>query len=407
MNLQRTITILLADDTDIRNTMEVFLAVQNCLSPICFNQGKPLGALQLQREHYDQVKGQLNSQMTIMAMRLVSGAYTSSQRNYKNRVAAENRRKERCEKKGWKYSPLLIQEPGICLFKRPTALFLVGSRGRDASFRKDGTLSIWTTAGRKRIAYTLPPAFQQMWQEAVEVDSITVIERKDQLLGKVVLTLQIPEPAGIDPVGIDLNETNALVAVDADDHQLFLSGKAHKVKNKRSYQTRKRLQKKLASRKAQKKDTHSLRRLLKRHGRKRSNRTRKFSQKVAKDLCTWASPESVLVLEDLCLPQPEKGLVGGKALRRRMSSWAFGLMRTAIENKAQRLGLRIVFVNPAYTSQNCNRCGLRGKRNRHKFSCPHCGHEAHADVNAARNIRDRFVVFRHDGAESTVPEALS
>jgi len=33
---------------------------------------------------------------------------------------------------------------GVCRFERMAAMFLVGVRGRDADFRKDGTLSIWT-----------------------------------------------------------------------------------------------------------------------------------------------------------------------------------------------------------------------------------------------------------------------
>jgi hypothetical protein len=57
----------------------------------------------------------------------------------------------RYEAKGWNYKPRHIKPVGVCRFKRPKALFLVGERGRDADFRADGTLSIWTIAGRKRI----------------------------------------------------------------------------------------------------------------------------------------------------------------------------------------------------------------------------------------------------------------
>lgn len=378
MQIQRTITILIEPDPDLQTTLETFQGVCQELSPICFNEGKPLGPLPLQRTCYHAIKGRLNAQMTITAMRRVAGAYASAKRN-----------KRPAEK------PFT--------FGRKTAIFLVGKRGRDADFRADGTLSIWTVAGRKRLTYHVPDAFQGRLSEAIEIDSLTVIERNGLLLGRVCLTLEVLEPSGIHPIGIDLNETNALVANDADGRTLFVSGWDVKVRNKRSFQTRKRLQRKLATRKAEHRDTRSLRRLLKRLGRKRSNRTRTFAQTAAKQLVTWAAPQSVLIFEDLHIPQPKQGKLRGKAVRRRLSDWQHRLIRHYAECRAEERGMMIAEVNPAYTSQTCSRCGLLGKRNRHRFSCPSCGFTAHADVNAARNIRQRYVALRSNGSPVNRP----
>lgn len=382
MQIQRTLTILLPDDPDIRATLDAFQRVQQELAEPGYNDGRPLGALALQRASYHTVKGTLNSQMTISAIRVVAGAYASAKRNQKP-----------------------AKRPFA--FRRRCALFLVGKRGRDADFRADGTLSLWTVAGRQRITYQVPDAFKDMLARAVEVDSLNVIERDGRLLGRVTVTLEAPEPAGVHPIGIDLNETNALVAVDADGQELFVSGKAVKVANRRTAKTRARLQRKLATRKAEHADTRSVRRVLKRLGRKQRNRTRTFAQTTAKQLVTWAAPRSVLVFEDLAgIPRPEKGAIGGKALRRRLSLWQRGLIRSAVAGKAEEAGLLVAEVNPAYTSQACSRCGCLGVRRRHAFSCPHCGFAAHADVNAAVNIRTRYIVFRHDGPPSIGPEAL-
>jgi putative transposase len=410
MHIQRTITLNLDWDSDLLDTLKQFQGIQQELSPVCFRDGTaaPLSALNLHKCCYQSVVGRVNSQMTCSAIRLVAGAYVSAKKNYLRRVKLEQKRRSRCERKGWIYKPKTVKEPGVCEFKNPAALFLIGKKGRDASFvKKDGTVSIWTTAGRKRISYSIPVSQQQHFENAVDLDSLTVIERNGCLVGRLCITLEVPDPTGVLPVGIDLNETNMFVAVDVEDNVLFVSGKELKIKNKRSRKTRKRLQSKLSSRKAQNKDTRSLRRLLKRTSRRQRNRTKTFCQTAAKQLCQWAKPNSILVFEELHFQQPQKGLVRGKSLRRRMSLWQRTLIKECVSNKAEEFGLSICEVDPSYTSQNCSRCGLRGIRKRHKFTCPHCGFTCHADENAGRNIRNRFVVSRHDGDQSISPETLS
>src|SRR5215469_18882494 len=118
MDIQRTVTILLPDDADLRATVAAFQHVQQQLSEPCYNNGQPLGALALQRACYHRVKGTLDAQMTISAIRVVSSAYASARSNGKP-----------------------AERPFA--FRRARSLFLVGKRGRDADFRADATLSIW------------------------------------------------------------------------------------------------------------------------------------------------------------------------------------------------------------------------------------------------------------------------
>ena len=381
MEIQRTVTILLPHDPDLLATVKTFQQVQQALSQPCYNEGKPLGAIELQKQCYYSVKGKLNSQMTISAMRIVAGCYRSAKSNKKPATKPFG-------------------------FYRARALFLVGQRGRDADFRADGTLSIWTVAGRKRLNYQVPEDFQPMLKAAKEIDSLTVIQRHGQLLGRVTLTLEAPKPQGILPVGIDLNETNALVAVDADNRELFISGREIKVKNIRTRKTRSRLQRKLATHKAEKRDTRSVRRRLQRHGRRQRNRTRTFAQQTAKKLVDWAPFGSVLVFEDLHMPKVSKKMRMRKGVRRRLSQWQHNLIRQCVINKAQERGMLVEYVNPRYTSQDCSRCGLRGVRQKHRFECSHCLHTAHADLNAAINVRNRFTVLRGSGILSGIPAAL-
>jgi IS605 OrfB family transposase len=384
--VQRCLTILLADDADLRATVEASRAIRQALSPVCFNSGDTLSALELQRAAYHSVKGTLSAQMTCSAIRSVAAAYQSACSNGRPATAPFN-------------------------FRRPLALFLIGKRGRDAEFKSDGTLSLWTVAGRKRLAYTIPEAFQERFVQAKSHDSLTVIERAGKLIGRLVVTLEVPEPAGVDAqaVGIDLGETNALTAVDGEDRVLFVSGRNVKVRNRRTHKTRKRLQKVLAARKAQSRDTRSVRRALKQLGRRAGNRTLNFARLTACKLLAWIKLGSILVWEKLSIPQPKKGKIRGKGLRRRLSSWQRRLVREACSRKAELVGVPEVEVNPRYTSQDCSRCHRRGKRAKHRFCCPHCQHEEHADINAPRVIRWRYLcrVSGTVGLPSTGPEARS
>src|SRR5258708_37146688 len=75
METQRTITMLLPNDDDLRATLAAFRKGQNTVTATAFHDGKPLRAIALQRVVYAEMKGHLSSQMTITALRLVAGAY--------------------------------------------------------------------------------------------------------------------------------------------------------------------------------------------------------------------------------------------------------------------------------------------------------------------------------------------
>jgi transposase len=145
-------------------------------------------------------------------------------------------------------------------------------------------LSNWTVSGRKHLTYRVPQALRPLFASAKEIDSPTVIERTGKLYGRVAVTLHVPESKEATPVGIDLNGANAVVAVEAEGREFFHSGKATKVRNQRTMQATTRVQRKLATKKAEGKDTHSIHRVLKRLSGRRKRRTHDFACVIAKRL---------------------------------------------------------------------------------------------------------------------------
>lgn len=69
------------------------------------------------------------------------------------------------------------------------------------------------------------------------------------------------------------------------------------------------------------------------------------------------------------------------------ASWSAFFSQLAA--KAEEVGRKFVKVNPAYTSQTCNRCGHRQKMplDVRIFNCPCCQMQLDRDLNAAINIR--------------------
>ena len=86
-----------------------------------------------------------------------------------------------------------------------------------------------------------------------------------------------------------------------------------------------------------------------------------------------------------------RGTKLGRKLNRIISRAGRAEMSRRMREMPERYGIEIVEVNPAYTSQECSECHYTHKTNRagERFVCGFCGHSAHADVNAARNIRFR------------------
>jgi putative transposase len=76
-------------------------------------------------------------------------------------------------------------------------------------------------------------------------------------------------------------------------------------------------------------------------------------------------------------------------LNRRILASGWGLLVARLKQKAAG---RVDEVDAAYSSQECSVCGhiaAESRESQARFRCVACGHEAHADVNAAININNR------------------
>jgi putative transposase len=72
-----------------------------------------------------------------------------------------------------------------------------------------------------------------------------------------------------------------------------------------------------------------------------------------------------------------------------LRNWSYYDLQQKIKYKADEVGIKVILINPAYTSQTCSHCGFVDKKNRKSqkdFKCLACGYEENAYYNAALNI---------------------
>lgn len=203
-------------------------------------------------------------------------------------------------------------------------------------------------------------------------------------------------PNGKPPVGVDRGVAVAVATSNGDlhDRQFATPGEERRIK---------RLQERLSrsqrvhgrNRRSKRRDTvrTELGRL---HARIRARRA-DFAAQTAVRL---VRDHGLVAVEDLRVKnmtatargtteQPGRNVRQKAGLNRAILTKGWGRFLSALEHAARYHGAAVAKVNPAYTSQTCHACKHVAPGNRESqavFRCVACGHQAHADVNAARNI---------------------
>lgn len=248
---------------------------------------------------------------------------------------------------------------------------------RILSFKGVDAVSILTLEGRERIPI-IYGEYQKRRFDRIKGQSDVVLRDGNFYL---LTTVDLPEDAPIEPadfIGVDLGIAN--IAADSDGTKY--SGSAIKSVRHRHRRLRSRLQSKC---------TRSAKRRLRRLSGKEARFARNVNHVISKQIVACAKDTGRgIALEDL------KHIRSRVTVRRKqrasLHSWSFAQLRSFIEYKAKLHGVRVAIVDPRNSSRQCSICGHTEKANRSDqstFRCRACGYVAHADINAAANLRER------------------
>ena len=240
----------------------------------------------------------------------------------------------------------------------------------------------------------LRTVFQKIFEEFYEVRGSS-IEMKD---GDIILNLSLSVPVEKIPlnentiVGVDLGEAiPACCALNTNEHIRQMIGDGDNFISKRTQikEERRKLNRQLSYTAG----GHGRKKKLKPMDRFKENErnfAKNYNHQVSKKVVEFAvnNRAKYINLEDLSgFAKDTKD----KKKKKILSEWSYYQLQSFIKYKAQRKGIEVRFVKPAYTSQRCSCCGEIGERDKREFHCinPKCkkyGEKVHADFNAARNI---------------------
>jgi putative transposase len=218
------------------------------------------------------------------------------------------------------------------------------------------------------------------WYDLSQVEKIDQIEADNHFY---YITFDVPEEVQYQPdgfIGIDLNATEHSAVIAVNDKILKRGKQAPHIK--RTYAaTRKKLRRK--------KQYATLKRVNNREAR----RSRDLNHKLSREVVDLAKSNHMGIrMENLSHIRERTNKKSSRKSRGITNNWNFYQLRQMIEYKSRICGVPVEFINPAYTSKTCSKCGLIGTRSKKKFECDSCGHADHADANAAFNIASAMLI---------------
>jgi putative transposase len=254
---------------------------------------------------------------------------------------------------------------------------------RILSFKGLNEVSLSTLEGRERVAIFFGEYQGKRFDRQKGQVDMTYVDGQFHLYA----TIKVPEDPPIeikDFLGVNMGLAEIAADSDGNTH----SGKAvDDVRRKHNLQ-RKRLQRR---------GTKDARRKIKRLSRKEARFRRHENHCISKTLVEDAKRTGRGIAVEELTGIRERVTARGSDARNRLSGWSFSQLYTFLTYKAQLAGIPVEKIDPRNTSRTCAECGhceRSNRKNRSNFRCKACGHEAHADVNAARNIRAQALAKR-------------
>ena len=347
----------------IDKTLQAFLDGLNYASKVAHDNGEITNKFKLQQIVYNDLRTKFNlkSQMAVNICTVVCGSYATQ---HSNKI----------------YDTLAI-------YKTPKAIY---SYGRDYSFLNNKkTISINTIDKRIKLPFKVNNYFKKYLTKDWSFGALELVKIKNNYYAHITVNKEIKEKELNEfknIVGIDLGQNFLATIYNSNSNIKFYKGRYLKDVRAKYKHLRKQLQEK---------GTHNAHNKIKTINQREQRTMTYINHCISKDIVKQAKESNaIIVMEDLT------GINLSCKVKRNNRyyrvSWAFYELQSFIEYKAIQAGLRVIYVDPAYTSQTCPKCGHVDKSNRNKklhfFCCKKCSYSLNDDLIGAKNILNKGIL---------------
>lgn len=230
---------------------------------------------------------------------------------------------------------------------------------------------------RIRVRALIPSEVYEMFQRT-NLGTLRITQKRGNLIAQIAYEAEAETCTDSGVIGVDLGIKCPAVSVTNDGKVKFFGNGRQRKRIKRHYEyKRRKLQKK-----------HKLNAVKELEDKEHRIFT-DMDHKLSREIVNYAKQNGIktIKLETLSGIRRTTRKSCKNINERELSvhSWSFYRLQQFIKYKAELAGIKVVEVNPAYTSQVCPNCGKLNKARDRNYTCC-CGYHGHRDIVGAKNI---------------------
>lgn len=215
----------------------------------------------------------------------------------------------------------------------------------------------------------------ELLAQSVKVGTLRVTRKGTKWMAQIAIELPTEKDTSAKAMGVDLGIKVPAVCVTEENEVKFCgNGRMNKYVRRYHNSHRKKLGKlkKLnAIRKSQNKEQRWM---------------KDQDHKISRSIINFAVEHKVGVIRLEQLAKIRQQTRKSRKNNHSLSNWSFYRLAQCIEYKAKLVGIKVEYVNPAYTSQHCPKCGQTHHATDRRYACSDCGYSGHRDLVGAKNI---------------------